>query len=155
MNQLGTIVDGDDLDSLWQTRLHSLQTGLHAVDHFESVFPAAHDHHSGDNFSGAVQVGDSATQVRPFDNFAQILHANRRAIRRIGDDNVLEVVDGGRVTPAAHHVLGPAEVEQSRAGFVVSFPHCVDDLRDGDSIALQAVRVEIHLDQKSVVEGKN
>src|ERR1035441_5913729 len=120
MNQLGTIVDGDDLDSLWQTRLDLLQTGLHAVDHFESVFPAAHDHHSGDNFSGAVQVGDSATQVRPFDNFAQILHANRRAIRRIGDDNVLEVVMVVRVPRPRPNVSVPPK-SSSRA-LVSLFP---------------------------------
>ena len=107
--------------------------------------PLAHHHDPGHHLPGPVQVGDPPPVIRPFDDLADILDANRRTVFTGSQNDIFKILQGPGVTPAPHHVLGAAEFDQPPAHFFVAALHRLGDPADGQVVSLKPVGVHIHL----------
>src|SRR5205085_1351675 len=141
MNQLRAVIDRNDLDALWQSRRDLGQLPLDPVYDLESVLTAAHNDNAGDHFALAVQVRQAATQFRPFDHFAHVLDADRRAIFASLQHHVLEILEGLRIAAAPNHVLRAAELQQSPARLAVAFPHSLHYAANGNAVSLKPIGI--------------
>ena len=94
------------MHALGQAGLDLLQACLDAVDHIERVLALPHDDDAGNDFSGAVQVGNAAPDIGPHHHLSDIANANGRAVFAGGQHGIFEIVFVADVTAAAHHVLG-------------------------------------------------
>ncbi len=63
-DEIRAVVDGDDLHARRQAGADLLEFGLDAIDDLEGVFAAAHDDDAGDDVAVAIEVGDTAAEVR-------------------------------------------------------------------------------------------
>ena len=145
MDQLGTIVDRQDLHTLGQARLDLRDLRLHTFDHIERVFALAHDDDTGDHVPRTVKIRHAAPQVRPQAYLPDVLHSDRGAVIADLQNNVLEIPDGTRVTQAADHVLRAAEIYEPATDVVVALPDGLDHLADGQPVSLQTVGIHVDL----------
>ena len=77
-DQIGAVVDGDDLDAGRQPRLDLPDLRLHPIDHIEGILAVAHDDDAGDHFALAVQVGRAAAQIGTDHHRPDVLDADGR-----------------------------------------------------------------------------
>ncbi len=144
-DQLGPVVDGDDLDARRQAGLDLLELGLDALDDVQGVLALAHDDDAGDHVARPVQVGDAAADVRAQHHLADVLDPDGRAALAGREDDLLDVLERLGVAAPAHHVLGAAELDQAAADIVVAAAHRLHHPVDRDVVGLQPVRVHVHL----------
>ena len=145
VDQLRTVVDGNELHPRRKPRLDLFDLGLHPVDYVQSVRAVAHDDDTGDDVARAIQIGDAAPQVGPHRHLANVLDADLRTVVGDAQRDVLEILERARVTAAANHVLRAAEFKQSSAGLLVAAAYRLHHAAHRDAVRPQTVRVEVHL----------
>ncbi len=65
LNQLGTVIGGNDLHAFRHGRLDLRQLRLHALDNIERILAMAHDHNPADDITVAIEIGHAAPDLRP------------------------------------------------------------------------------------------
>ena len=144
-DQLGAIVGLDDLHARRQRRLDLLQALFDARDDVHRIFAMAHHHHAGSDFSLAVELRDSAAQLRSERDSCDIPETDRRSALVGLDDDFLQI--GGRLHIAvrADHVLGSAPLDEPPTHFVVRFLHRLGELHQRDAVGGELVRIDSDL----------
>ncbi len=145
LDEVGAVVDRDDLHALGQARFDLLDLRLHPVDHVERVLALAHHDDARDRLAGPVEVREAAAQVGPEHHLADVADADRRAALAGRDHDRLEVGDRLGVPAAADHVLGAAELDQAAAGLGVAAADGVDDRPDREAVVAEAVGIDVDL----------
>src|SRR4029453_17399819 len=112
-----------DLHPGRQARFDLADAPLDPIDHVDRVLSLAHHDDPRHHFAGAVQIGDAAAQVRADRHVADVADVNRRAALAGRHDDAFEVGDRLRITAAAHHVLGAAELDQATGSLHVAAAH--------------------------------
>ena len=120
MDEVGTVIDGDDLDAGRQARRDLLDLGLDPVDDVEGVLALPHDDDGRDDLALAVEVGDAPPDIRPEHDVPEVLDPDRCAVRRWPKRRCPRSRGRSRVAPAADHVFGPAELDQPAADFGIA-----------------------------------
>ncbi len=64
VNQAGTVIGRNNLDPVRQTGLKGLELFLYAFDGRQRIFTPAHDDHATDDFTLAIQLGDTPAHLR-------------------------------------------------------------------------------------------
>ena len=144
-DQVGAVIDGDDLHAGRQPGLDLLDLGLDPLDDVQGVLPVAHDDDPGDHLPLAVQVGDPPRGCPVPGHLPDVLDADRSAGFAGRDGDVLEILDGLDVAPAPDGVLRPAELDEPARRLVVALPHRLHHAVDGDPVGLEPVGVHVHL----------
>src|SRR5690606_17316449 len=97
------------------------------------------------DIAAAVLVRYSAPDVRAELDMADVAHANRRAVVAGSEHDVRDVIDTLQVAEPAHHVLASTQLEHTRANVVVCHADRVRHLLHGQAIAVQTLRIDLHL----------
>src|SRR5258707_1398733 len=104
VNEIGTIVDRDDLDPLRQRRGHVGQTSLHIVDHIQRVLPEALQRDPAGDLPLSVKLGDATALIRSKFDPRHILEQDGRTFLHF-QYNTREIGDALDVPPAAYDEL--------------------------------------------------
>ena len=140
-DELGPVVDGDDLDACRQSRLDLFDLGLDPVDDVEGVLALAHDDDAGNGLAlcrrGRPRRAGGPARGRPRRHPGPGSACRFRSPPATMFSKSLE---GPGVAASADHVLGPAEFDQPAAGLGVAAPDRLDDPVDGDAVSLEPVR---------------
>src|SRR5690606_16887275 len=67
------------------------------------------------------------------------------ALASVRHDDLLDVLRGSDAPLAANHELGPGDLEQAAAPFVVACANRFDDACEGDAVGEHRIRIEAHL----------
>ena len=145
MDELRAVVADDDLHTLGQPGSDLMELLLHRLDDLERVLLVAHDHDPLYDLALAVELGDTAPDVGPEDDLAQILDPDGRAELATADDDLFKVLDGLGVAVATDHVLGAAELHEPAPDLGGAVAHCLHDLLNPDAVAAQPIRVDVDL----------
>jgi hypothetical protein len=108
-------------------RFYFLQFLFNTLDHAKRVLAVTHDHDASDYLAFAVQLGHAAAKIRSEAHRADVLDADRGAVRRFERD-VANVLDRFDVAATPDIVFGRADFEDLSADVVVGAPDFVDDL---------------------------
>ncbi|MNZ91832.1 hypothetical protein D3C78_1108300 [compost metagenome] len=65
LNQLRSVVHRDNLHPFWQRFLQHAEFFFHSVKRFKRVLPVTHHHHAARNFTLAVKLRHTPTDLRP------------------------------------------------------------------------------------------
>ncbi len=131
IDELGAVVDGQDLGAVGQARLDLRERRLDVVDDGERVLPVALDGDAGDDLALAVELGDAAPLVGRKLDARHVAQEHRRAAFGLEHD-LLEVGDASQVAAAAHHELGLGELDHAAADVHVGGADRVADLGQRD-----------------------
>ena len=144
-DQVGAVIDRDDLHSGRQAGLDLLDFGLHPIDDVQGVLPLPHDHDPGDHLPFPVQVGDPPPDIRPQGHLPDVLDPDRGAAFAGGQDDFFKILQGLGIAPAPDGVLRPAELDQPAPHLHVPLAHRFRHPVDGDPVGLEPVGVHVHL----------
>ncbi len=145
LHQLATIVIGMDLDVGRQDgAIEFVGLGLDRLEHVLRLLAAQHEDDAFDRVI-VLLIAELAEARRVADlDRADVLHANGHAI--IGaDNNVTDVFGVAHQAEAAHVIELAALRVESAAGVGVVGGERVNDLRNGEVIAVKARGIEQHL----------
>ncbi len=144
-NQVGAVIDGNNLYTGGQSRLNLLYFRLDPLNHVEGILPLPHDNDPGNDLPFAIEIGNPPPDVRAEHHLPDVLDADRSAAITGHKDDILKILDGPSIASASDIVLGPAELNQPACGLGVSLAYRLCDTVDCDPIGLEPVRVDIHL----------
>ena len=144
-DELGAVVDGNELDALGEAGFDLPDLLLHAPDDIEGVLALPHDDDSRDGLPGSVQVGDATPEIRSKRYLPDVPHSDWGAILTGEEDHVFEVGNRLGITAAADHVLSAADLDHAAPGFVVAAANRFDHPVDGNVVGPEPVRVHVHL----------
>src|SRR5207247_1009720 len=88
---------------------------------------------------------DTATDVGPELDEADVTDANGRAVRFGTQADLLDVLDALEIASAADHVLAAGHLDDAAARLAVALANALDDAVDRDRVGKELVRVERHL----------
>ncbi len=145
LDQLRAVVGRDDFDARRQGLPDVFDLLLDALDHLEGVLAVTHHHDAADRVPLSVEVGQPATDLRAYYDASEILDQDRDAILVRTDDDAFDVSDRACIAASAHHVLGPAHLDQAPADVVVALPDGVDHLLDRHAVGEHRGRFEVDL----------
>ena len=78
-DQVGAVVDRDDLHAGGQTGLDLPDFRLDPPDHVQGILPVPHDDNAGDHVPLAVQIGHPPAELRPQNDVCDVFEADGRA----------------------------------------------------------------------------
>src|SRR5882762_10732662 len=156
VNQLGSVIDRNDLHSFRKAGLDLFDLGFHPVDDFQRILAVAHDDDTRDDFARTIEFSKAATQVGAHHHLADIFHTDLRTALADAQRDVFKILQRARVTAAANHILRAPKFKQSSTGFVVPSAYRLDYAADRDAIRLQTIRVQVHLELARITtDGRN
>ena len=133
VDERGTIVCGNDLDSSRQVSRHLRQPLPDRVDGRPRVPAIAQYHDAAHYFAVAVELRNSAPQLWTNANFGEIADRNRDCILARAYRNSLKILRALDVPCGPHHVFGFRELDHRTAAFAIALLDGRPELREGDS----------------------
>ena len=127
VNELGTVVDGNNFGAGRQARLDFGKPGLDVVDDGERVLPVALHGDTGNHFALAVEFGNAAPLIGRQLDAGDVANIDWSAALAFQDD-LLDILDVADVAATPHHELGlgqlhdpPADVHVGSADSLSEF----------------------------------
>src|SRR6516225_809946 len=145
VDQLGTVVNGNNLHPYGKSGLYLFDFGFYTVDDVEGVLAVAHNDNAADHFARAIEIHKPAPQIGPHHHLADVSNADLRACLADVQRDVFKVFERARVTAAADHVFRAPKFNQPAARFIVAAANRFEHTAYRDSIGPQTVGVEVYL----------
>ncbi|MOA09837.1 hypothetical protein D3C78_1296920 [compost metagenome] len=145
VDQLATVVGGDDFHPGRQAALQLIQLGLDRGNGLAGVLAATQDHHAADCLTFTVELADASTHLRAQLDSRHIAECHRHAAGAEPKWNRAEVIQCFQVAGSAHHELGFGHLQHGSTGFLVGPAYGLDHFGLGDAQAGQSERIEDHL----------
>jgi hypothetical protein len=141
VDQVGTVVDWDDLERFRQAAGDLLEALLDVLDDVERICAEALQHDAAGDFALTVQFGDTAAFVGAEFDPGDVPQQDRRTVIRLQHD-VAEIVDALDVAPAADDVFELRQFDGAAADVGVAGADRVAHLLHGDAEIAHALRIE-------------
>ena len=141
VDQIGAVIDRDDLDRLRQAAGDLLEALLDVLDHVERIDAEALQHDAAGHLALAVQFGDAAPLVRPQLDARDVAQQHRRSVAGLQHD-VAEVVDALQVALAADDIFELGEFDGAAADIGVAGADRIAHLLHGDAEIAHPLRIE-------------
>ena len=141
VDQVGAIIDRDDLDRAWQAAGDFLEALFHVLDDIERIDAEALQHDTAGHFALPVQFGDAAPLVRAKLDARDVAQQHRRPVARLQHD-IAEVVDAFQVALAANDILELGEFDGAAANIGVAGANRIAHLLHGDAEIAHSLRIE-------------
>ncbi len=142
MDQIRAVVHSLYDDPFREAGLDLSQLGLHPLDRREGVLAVSHDDDPADHVALPVEVCDASADVRGEAHGRHVFDADRRAVIRGADHDLLDVFQPLQVSEPADHVLTLGELEHHRADVLVRRPDRLHHACDRDPESSQLDRVD-------------
>jgi hypothetical protein len=144
-DEIGTVINGDDLHPGGQAGLQVLQLLLDGLDHGPGVFPVAHDDDAAHHLAFAVAFGQTPPQFRPQAHQGDVFHQDGGAPAVSAHRDIFHVGDGFDIAQAPHHVFGFGHFQDPAAGVLVGALDGLSDFSQGNAVGRQPIGVHHHL----------
>src|SRR6185437_7867524 len=141
VDQIGAIVDRNDLDRFRQAAGNLPESLLDVFDDVEGVGTEALQHDAAGNLSLAVQFSDAAPLVRAKLDAGHIAQQNRGTVAGLEHD-VAEIVDALQISLASDDILEFGKLDGTTADIGIAGTDRVAHLLHGDAEIAHALRVE-------------
>jgi len=106
------------------------------------VFAETHDDVGTDDLALAVQVGDTAADLRPGNDIGDILELQGYAVLIEPQRNPFQAFDAVEIAAGRHHVLGFSHFDNRRTGFLVTHLDGHLDHADRQVVGAQAIGID-------------
>ena len=104
VDEVRTVVDGNDIRARGQARSQLRHALLHVIDHVERIEPEPLESNATRNLTLAVQLGNTAPFVGAEFDPGHIAQQNRCAVIDL-DDDLAEIINAAQVRLAAHDIF--------------------------------------------------
>ena len=125
--------------------LEFLQPRFDALDGAQRILAEAHHDDPADRFALAVELTDTAPQLRAEANPGNIANQHRNALLRRLYRDIFEILQRIDVAGGADHVLGLRHLDHPTAGFHIAAPDGIAHPGQRYVVGAQLVRVHHHL----------
>ena len=144
-DQITTIINRYDFNTLRQARLELLQFGPHTLNSLQRVFAITHDYDTACNFALTVEIHQATAQLRTQLHICNIPQTNRRAITIDRYRDIIEVAQRLDVTQATDHIFGFGHFDQPATNIIVGSLNGMPDLAQRNVVAQQGIRIDGYL----------
>src|SRR5829696_292207 len=141
VDELGAVVDRNDLGPCGQTRSKFGQPLLDVLDDVERVRSEALQGDAARDLAFAVELGHTSTLVGAELDTGDVAHQDRRAALRLQHD-VLDVGEAAQVPATPHHELELRHLDRATAHIHVAGTHGLANFGEGYAEASQPLRVD-------------
>ncbi len=143
-NQPRTVVGGHDFDARRQRGLELRHARLHGVDHLQRVGARTRDHDAADGLALSVEIRQPAPLCWSDAHRGYVAEQHGRAHLRTQHD-LLEVLGRLHITPAAHVMLGAADLQDPPSHVRVGHAHLVHHGAQGNVECREPIGIDIDL----------
>ncbi len=141
IDQVGAVIDRNDLDRFRQAARDLLEALLHILDHIKRIDAEPLQHNAAGDFALAVKFRNPAPFIRSKFDASHVPQQNRRAVVCLQHD-VAEVVDSLQIAFATNDVFELGEFDGAAADIRVTGADRVAHLLHGDAEIAHALRIE-------------
>ena len=142
VDETGTVVGGDDLDTGRQTAFELCELGLHTVDNLAGVLALPHDDDTARDFALAVKFGDPAPHVGADLNGCDIAEHHRNAACRRADRHAAEIGQRRQIAGRTDNIFGLGHFDDRPAGLGIGAADCFGHLGLRNAVRDEFLRVE-------------
>ena len=145
LNQLGTVVGGNDLHAFRHGWFYLRQLRLHALDDIKRILPVSHDDNPADDITFAIEIGNAAPDLRSERDIGYVAQQHRCARLGCFDGYLAQIFGRFYIAAATHHEFLAVPLDEAATDLVVAAFDGVHDFNDANPVCLQFHGIHCHL----------
>jgi hypothetical protein len=146
VDQLGAVVNLDDLHARGQARAQLVDALLDRIDHRARVLAVAHHHDAADRLALAVELGDADATDWSLADLRDIAQQQRRALGHDAGRHLPQILETADQADAAEQIVGLGQLQARAALLRVRAAQRGQQLLQRESVVLQLERIDHRLE---------